>query len=283
MLLFTPCIISSMTRQTNTATILLVALCLTRADARSTTEPFSCSAVHHPDIFGRGDGQICQVGTSRRINRGHNQSGTQDADDVDSAALPGWKSTGVCRRLGREEFCAFAKPSFNSGEGTALITTRTTLDELAALFASDAPVHGSPAHNSWVPAESRPYVAVPVPGKGIGLRATQPIRTGHLVTARTPAVMVDGRALTGLAPRDLAQLLVPAVGGLPKHHLAQFLDLSTHDAAKDHTDKVHKIYSTNAYRTSIRRGVDFHSTFVEGGFRRRVQSETAGWVSREVC
>ncbi|TLD16173.1 uncharacterized protein PgNI_00220 [Pyricularia grisea] len=234
------------------------------AGARSATEPVSCSAIHPPAIFERENDQVCQVGTSRYTNIRHNQSGTKyDADDVDSAALPGWKSTGVCRRLGRDEFCAFTKPSFNSGEGTSLITTRTMLDELAALFASDAPVYGSPAHDSWVPAESRPYAEVPVPGKGMGLRATQPIRVGHLVTARTPAVMVDGRALTGLAPHDLARLLVPAVGGLPGHHLAQFLDLSTHDAASDHMDKVHKIYSTNAYRTSIRHGVEFHSTFVE--------------------
>ncbi|KAH8888483.1 hypothetical protein GQ53DRAFT_691442 [Thozetella sp. PMI_491] len=81
--------------------------------------------------------------------------------------------------------------------------------------------------------------------------------------ARTPAVMVDGRALAGLAPSELADLLVPAIEPLPPQHQAQFLNLSTHDRAANYTDKVHKIYSTNAYKTWIKRDVDFHSTFVE--------------------
>ena len=80
---------------------------------------------------------------------------------------------------------------------------------------------------------------------------------------RSAAIMVDERALRGLEKDKLTELLVPAIDGLPAHHRLQFLNLSTHDTPKNYADQIHKIYSTNAFRTPVDKDPEFHSTFVE--------------------
>lgn len=94
----------------------------------------------------------------------------------------------------------------------------------------------------------------------------------------TPAVMVDDGAFRGLRRGDLKVLLGQGVMGLPAEGREGFLGLSAPAAGEGEDgvlDRVWRIFSTNAFRTTVKgvKGegtggeegeVEFHSTFVEG-------------------
>ena len=179
----------------------------------------------------------------------------------DRSEDPSWVQTGTCHRLREGKACVFTQPRFNAGAGISIITTKERLTEISHRFTSSAAA-GESKENEPLRIPKR-YKEEEMPGKGIGLVATQPIRTGSRIMARSAAVMVDDRALRALATNELTELLVLAVQTLPSHHRLQFLNLSTHEGANSYADQVYKIFTTNAYRTSVDGGSDFHSTFVE--------------------
>lgn len=97
----------------------------------------------------------------------------------------------------------------------------------------------------------------------------------------TPAVMVDDGALRGLRRGDLKVLLGQGVMGLSASGRDGFLGLSApapegEDGDDGVLDRVWRIFSTNAFRTTVKGvlgeggtggkegEVEFHSTFVEG-------------------
>lgn len=93
--------------------------------------------------------------------------------------------------------------------------------------------------------------------------------------AATPAVMVDDKAFRGLRREDLAILLGQAIVALPGEHRARFLNLSGSAVEETQLEKVYKIFSTNAFRTTVfgvglgvdgkegDKETDFQSTFTE--------------------
>jgi len=181
-----------------------------------------------------------------------------------------WLRSDTCRHVQGEAHCAFTDGLFNSGLGISIITTDERLAELEthAAFQTDH----QPSSNAV------PYEAAQIPGKGVGLVATRPIRAGEAVMVRTPAVMVDGRAFTDLAHDDLTEMLLLGIDALPSRHQSQYLNLSTHDEVDSHAERVFKIFATNSFRTRMgENGPDFHSTFTEGvyTFSQRFQSLAA--------
>lgn len=207
-----------------------------------------------------------------------------------------WSRGAICRRVGQDDFCAFTHSSFNNGEGISVITTPAVFVGLSSQAPFNAPItsqetkHGSQAHsqNSEEDGDGQrqspdPYKDLFVPGKGIGLVATQSIRSGRRIMARTPAIMVDDRAFRGLRQGDLALLLAQGIAGLPDFHRSRFLNLSSSNSIstshnmntvseeeevnspksetkheeqaanmKRQVDLIYQIFTTNAFKTTLK-------------------------------
>ncbi|KAK3346379.1 hypothetical protein B0T25DRAFT_278032 [Lasiosphaeria hispida] len=200
---------------------------------------------------------------------------SQEPQEPPRPASP-WSRSPVCRRVGLNEFCAFTHSAFSAGQGISLITTPAKM----LLLGSQPPLNESFSSTSSDSAaaakeEAPLFQDIPIPGKGIGLVATQMIRAGRRVMAATPAVMVDDKAFRGLRREDLAILLGQAIVALPGEHRARFLNLSGSAVEETQLEKVYKIFSTNAFRTTVfgvglgvdgkegDKETDFQSTFTE--------------------
>lgn len=178
-----------------------------------------------------------------------------------------WARGDACQSLGSTQLCSFTNPSFNGGFGLSLITSPERLGDLLLM----------PSLTTQ-PATKRPYTgqgAAPghlgqsyhdevVPGKGIGLVASGPITAGDLILARTPAVLLDEDGFGGLGAGPLQQLLVQAIGALPREHRTQYMNLSTHDDVSSYEERVYQVFAKNNYRTRITNTSDFHAAFVDG-------------------
>ncbi|KAM7202988.1 SET domain containing protein [Naviculisporaceae sp. PSN 640] len=196
-----------------------------------------------------------------------NQQQAQPKKEEKKASSP-WSRGAICRRVGQDDFCAFTHSSFNNGEGISVITTPLIFVGLSTQAPLNAPVSAKQSAESG---NFAPYKDVSVPGKGIGLVATEPIRSGKRIMARTPAVMVDDRAFRGLRKDDLALLLAQAILALPDLHRDRFMNLSSsHDShsssstpgvpeeqdakaqAKKKVDLIYQIFTTNAFKTTVK-------------------------------
>jgi len=192
--------------------------------------------------------------------------GNQTAHSSPSPLPPAWIRGHRCFRRQGVDLCAYADPAFNGGQGVALLTSEGRLRQIIAQdsfkAASDASRAGSAAGRTV------PYRDVPVPGKGLGLVATEPIKDLSLLMAHTPAVMADGTAIDALSVKEFAELVSQGVELLPEHHRRQYLNLSTHDVPVNYTMKVYQIFARNAFRTSVGDGgAPLHSVFTEGRAR----------------
>lgn len=191
-------------------------------------------------------------------------------------------------------FCAYARPSFRDGIGIGIITTPETFERILEM---DLPVfrartgdgtrnigkddddedyllkdvmrseekHSERAHAQQQQQQTPPaYHAVPVAGKGIGMRATRPISANEVYMARTPAVMVDDGAVQALGVARLTALLVAAVEALPGRHRDDFLSLTTHEHVDTLEERVYAIFEKNNFVTNWDGVGAFHSTFTHG-------------------
>lgn len=185
-----------------------------------------------------------------------------------------WIRGNVCLELpgGSDSgFCTFTHLSFNGGLGVSIVTTPEVFEKISAL-----PVFTG-GHRSTVnvpEASPVPYRDVSIPGKGIGLVATTPVRTSEVYMARTPAVMLDDTAFRLLGRSRLTTLLTKAVDDLPREHRAEYLNLTTHSEMNTHEDRVYAIFMKNNFQTAIQDVEVFHSTFTQGE-----RGKSACWFS----
>lgn len=199
---------------------------------------------------------------------GGRKQGQEEEEEVDES---GWvkEARRTCHETpvpfgaagSHQLFCAYAQPSFRDGVGISLITTPETF---ARILAMDVPIFRRwKTRNGDDDQEGRPaYRAVPVAGKGVGLRATRPLAAHEAYLARTPAVMVDDGAVQGLGAARLAALLGAAVAALPEGHRAAFLALTSHDDdIGDYQQRVGAIFGKNNFVTPWEGVGEFHSTF----------------------
>ncbi|KAI1802921.1 SET domain-containing protein [Daldinia bambusicola] len=211
----------------------------------------TCAVPSPLSIF---DTQICV--SSEASPAGH-------GDPLGEVTMPlkAWKSGGICRGARADKFCVFTNEGFNEGEGVSVITTAqsiTAISSRPAFLTKKTEVIDS---NLELTA---PYREVEIPGKDIGLVATRTIRAGELIMARTPAIMVNEKAINTLGKKAISELLIRATLNLPSRHRKPLLKLSTHSSASDYGDKLYKILQTNSFRTGYHDGTNpFYSLFTE--------------------
>jgi len=200
------------------------------------------------------DAAVCPLKATR---------GNQTASAGPPPLPPTWVRGHTCYLRQGVEFCAYVDPTFNGGQGVALLTSE---ERLRKIISQDSFKAASDASTTQGAAGRRvPYRDVEVPGKGLGLVATEPIRDLSLIMSHTPAVMADGKAIDALSVKDFAELTCQGIELLPEHHRAQYLNLSTHSVPVNYTMKVYQIFARNAFRTSVGDGgTPLHSVFTEG-------------------
>lgn len=173
-----------------------------------------------------------------------------------------WVRKDKCHELNGQDFCAYVQPVFQRGEGISFVTTDSRISEIS----SRSPfkhVHGDVIEETSH-GHAAAYAEAEIPGKGIGLVATQPIRAGQRIMSRTPAIIVDGRALEGLDKSRMSELVALAIEDLPTQHRHRFLNLSTHANVDSYADKAYQIFAINRYRTWLGNSRwEFHSVFTE--------------------
>ncbi|OTA94576.1 hypothetical protein M434DRAFT_10527 [Hypoxylon sp. CO27-5] len=197
------------------------------------------------------------IKTSQNAVPSENSSASNKA----KSPLKNWKSGGLCRGVRADKFCVFSNPSFNHGEGVSIITTGKSIGSIATRPAFRAENEEVVEPNSKL---IRPYREVEIVGKDIGLVATREIRAGELIMARTPAVMVNEKAIQALGKKAVSELLIRAVEELPSQHRESLLNLSTHSTPSDYGDKIYRILQTNSFRTGYHDGNNpFYSLFTE--------------------
>ncbi|KAI1360291.1 hypothetical protein F5Y08DRAFT_52590 [Xylaria arbuscula] len=165
-----------------------------------------------------------------------------------------WSVGSTCYGASPDEYCVYTDPQFNQGEGLSIITTAESIANLTSRPAFRRQISTSITDG--------PYLEVEIPGKGRGLVATKTIKTGRKLIARTPALVVNSEAIKKLHRDDLDGLLSRAVDSLPSVHRDEILQLSTHDSARTHEEKVGKIFRTNSFSTGYHDGKsNFRSLF----------------------
>lgn len=188
---------------------------------------------------------------------------TDNSGALNKAGSPlrNWKSGGFCRGVRADKYCVFSNPSFNQGEGVSIITTGKSISTIATRPAFKA------ENEKAVETDSKPvppYHEVEIVGKDIGLVATRAIQAGELIMARTPAIMVNEKAIQALGRKAVSELLIRAVEELPSQHRESLLNLSTHSTPSDYGDKLYRILQTNSFRTGYHDGNNpFYSLFTE--------------------
>lgn len=197
----------------------------------------------------------CPVDISNSID-----NETTSAQDIQ------WYRSDICHEVGQDEICAFTQPSFNAGRGIALITTAHILQKMVSLPIFTDPGLKQPSAENPI---SLTYRDEHIPGKGIGLVATRPLRNSEAFLSRMPIVMVDDTAFKRLGRARLNDLLTQAIGDLPETHQGEYLNLTTHGEVKTHDEKVYEIFMKNDFITPVEGIVDFHSVFPQGKYSRR--------------
>lgn len=151
---------------------------------------------------------------------------------------------------GTDEYCVFISSTFGSGRGIAVITSPERADFMASLpaFTNE---HVLRHENAEPDTDLAPFKFVHVPGKDMGVVATRPIYRGAHLMSFTPAVVIDYGAFENLPEAEVRRLQTEAVDYLPSVVRGRFMDLSTHDGASDHVERVEKILKTNAFDVDL--------------------------------
>ncbi|TPX10069.1 uncharacterized protein E0L32_001266 [Thyridium curvatum] len=214
--------------------------------------------------------QVCQV-ADLVTNRT-----TADSHVTQRSARARSFRKGRCYPFSHEKFCTYTNRHFKQGEDVSIITTEERFHELSRLSVFQDDIE-SINEQPWL-RDTKRFKDVQIPGKGIGLIATQPIRTGHQVLSRSPAVMLDGRAVRTANRAGLASLLQHAAADLPEPHRSEFFKLSKHDHVSNPGEDSYDIFATNAFRTTIPdQGWEFHSIFTEAESDARITSIHQLW------
>ncbi|KAK7924446.1 hypothetical protein PG985_006500 [Apiospora marii] len=178
---------------------------------------------------------------------------------VEHRPPPSWVRSKPCTKSGKTEYCAFTKRSFSGSEGVSVVTTPERIARLAKGIFSDKGSQIRLPHSS-----ASSYEDAEIPGKGIGLIATKPIRAGQSIMTRTPAVMIDRSCLDALTNDASVALLIQGVEALPTVHRDRYLNLTTHMDVASRQMRISQIFAVNSFRTGVGdQGADFHSVFTE--------------------
>lgn len=152
-------------------------------------------------------------------------------------------------RKEEREYCAYSNPAF-AGRGISILTSPARAVEIANSTAfRNAGVLGPTDQLNME--ESPRWRVEEVPGKGMGLIATQNMELGDHIMSTTTSIMIDYNVFHDAQAASLLEMEVAAVQHLPDQHQRKLLNLSTHDGAADFGTKVSKVILTNSFDVQL--------------------------------
>jgi hypothetical protein len=170
-----------------------------------------------------------------------------------------WPISAPCESNGLREFCIYSNPKFANGRGISVLTSPERAASLAQSTAFTGPSVlddiarlNAPDHPKWQ--------IQPVPGKDIGVVATQHFEVGDHVMSLTPALLEDYGVLGALSEKQILDLQAHGIDHLPADHRSIYLNLSTHDPVDSYVKRVDQVMHVNAYDIKYAGDVDDSAT-----------------------
>ncbi|KAF1941812.1 SET domain-containing protein [Clathrospora elynae] len=154
-----------------------------------------------------------------------------------------------------DKLCIYTSTTFSSGRGISLFTTPALAAQFAALPAFQDP---SALSSQSVNTQKNTYSISPIPGKGLGMLASKPLRFGDRVMAHTPAFIAYLESELSTAEREAWWR--QAVEALPEEIKEKFLGLSF--VYGDERVRVQDIVKANTFAVEIG-GVSHLAVFPE--------------------
>lgn len=170
--------------------------------------------------------------------------------DSHSPANRAWTRASSCTANGTAEYCIFVSSTFANGRGIAVLTSPDRADYIASLPGFTDPEVLAHENVDEDPETSK-FKMVHVPGKDMGVVATQPFQRGDHIMTFTPAIVIDYAMFDELPEADMHRLQAEAIDYLPSNLRGRFMNLSTHDGANGHLERVDKILRTNAFDVDV--------------------------------
>lgn len=176
------------------------------------------------------------------------------AVDSHSPVNRAWTRASSCSANGTEEYCIFTSSTFANGRGISVLTSPDRAEYIANLPAFTKQDRLKDYNKDQ--GERSKFKMVHVPGKDMGVVATEPFQRGDHIMSFTPAIVIDYAAFENIEASDIHRLQAEAIDLLPQDLRSRFLNLSTHDGAEGYYQRVDKILSTNAFDVEIQDGKD---------------------------
>ncbi|KAL1875236.1 SET domain-containing protein 5 [Diaporthe australafricana] len=170
--------------------------------------------------------------------------------DSHSPANRAWTRASSCTANGTAEYCIFTSSTFANGRGIAVLTSPDRADFIANLPGFTDPELLAGENQDEDPELSK-FKMVHVPGKDMGVVATQPFQRGDHIMTFTAAIIIDYAMFDDLPEPDMHRLQAEAIDYLPSDLRGRFLNLSTHDGASGYVERVDKILRTNAFDVDV--------------------------------
>ena len=133
-------------------------------------------------------------------------------------------------------YCVYSNPSFANGRGIVLVTTPGHAEEISVL-----PALGNASTDQ--DGSSGIFSIVEVPGKGLGIVATRPIRRGQRIMVYPPAIIAHGGVVGDLDVEEQGRLFEVGVGNLPADTRETFMAQMGHSGGH----KILDITNTNSF------------------------------------
>jgi hypothetical protein len=147
----------------------------------------------------------------------------QGKDIPDNPHFP-WSYAPICTEslpdLG-SKLCVYTNTSFSNGRGISIFTTPSIASEFANLPAFQDP---TTLQEKNINTNSGVWTTTSLPGRGIGMLASKPLKFGDRITAYTPALLAHLESDLGTLEREKYFRL--AVSQLPSATQNDFLNLS---------------------------------------------------------
>jgi hypothetical protein len=158
-----------------------------------------------------------------------------------------WSHPPVCTEILQsinDKLCVYTSTTFGNGRGISIFTTPVLAEQFASLPAFRNPLA---LLSQDINTPTGTYRATSVPGKGIGMLASQPLGFGTRVTSHTPAFLAYLE--TELSTLDREAWWRVAIQQLPERLRKDFLALST--VYGDERVRVQDIVKANTFQIEI--------------------------------
>lgn len=162
-----------------------------------------------------------------------------------------WTHASPCFRNGTAEYCIYSSATFAENRGISLLTTPKRAAQISQSLAFTSPEVHQGVNQDIVQTRRHRYKSIPIPGKDLGLVATEPLKVGDHIISNTVSLMIDYAAFENIPQSEMLKMQGRGVDYLPEHHRSRFLQLSTHSGAEDYLQKVEKILQTNAFDVEV--------------------------------